>query len=82
VKTNRRSLVKLSVPTAYENIFVTFFYWLGRDRGVTSVKSQWSYLQSTHPAGGPSGQEAEEQTEVTRWVITPDLTMGLGLSLK
>ena len=53
-----------------------------RERGVRRVKSQWSYLQSTHPAGGPSGQEGEEQTEVTRWVNIPDINTGLGLSLR
>ena len=46
------------------------------------VKSQASYLQSTHPAGGPSGQAGLEQTEVTRWVRTPDISTGLGLSLQ
>ena len=45
------------------------------------VKSQASYLQSTQPAGGPSGQAGLEQTEVMRWVRAPDVITGLGLSL-
>ena len=45
------------------------------------VKSQASYLQSTHPVGGPSGQAGLEQTEVIRWVRTPDSNTGRGLSL-
>ena len=45
------------------------------------VKSQASYLQSTHPVGGPSGQAGLEQTEVIRWVRTPDTNTGRGLSL-
>ena len=60
------------------NIISIYYPWLS---GVMTVKSQASYLQSTQPAGGPSGQAGLEQTEVRRWLRAPDVITGLGLSL-